>query len=334
MPFDVTFPATQMAALMLYNPANKAVKLTETRRIALEQLRVFFSTSAYGNNALRIDQAMAFIASLVGLSGSSSTAPIDNVMNHLKYPGPGDPVAAMTSFAAQAASLVEWGWLSDVFYCRPLPTDPGVIHGGPNGSYCYRIDPTNPGTVWDVQPHPENGQFSAVRLLYGALDSHPPYPEGTPLGVIAPADTGWASGVPFQGMNASVTTADFTNSRKTLAQAKGMAAKLAKLLGLATSSGTYSEADPTVALYGGGTRPTPYIHATDWCECTQGGQGPLYVSRAHVVADTGYVDMDLGYAADLLLDQLIADGRIAPWKKPRPPRKHRPHPSHHPHAGH
>ena len=52
------------------------------------------------------------------------------------------------------------------------------------------------------------------------------------------------------------------------------------------------------------------IHGGDWIESQQSSYGPLYITRAHVVCDTGYVDLDVGLSADLLIEQLAAAGAV------------------------
>ena len=133
--------------------------------------------------------------------------------------------------------------------------------------------------------------------------------------MIAPADPGWVATKPFMVGSAPVLTLDFSSHNYLDAHAQAMANSLARHLGMGLSSGPVNLSLPTVPIHpnaGGGTKPVPYIRGGDFIECQQSSAGPLYITRAHVVANTGYVDMDVGLAADALILQLEAAGAISP----------------------
>ena len=159
-----------------------------------------------------------------------------------------------------------------------------------------------------------------MRLLYGHTGKTV-WPPGSPASVIAPASPGWGIGVPFMGTTAPVLTVDFSGHNMTEAQALRIAGKLAEHLGLCESSGPVGLRCPTVPVYGGGSRPAPYIKGGDWIESQQGGAGPLYIVRAHVSVDTGYVDLDVGLSEDQLIDQLTAAGSTTAVSLHKPYRK-------------
>jgi hypothetical protein len=230
-----------------------------------------------------------------------------------------DPASALATLAAQAPVLVEWGWLGGVFRARPLLTSPNEIHD-PAKTTCYLVDAEDGDIIWDVAPQPDAGTPRSVRLIYGHTGKTI-WPPGTPAQVVAPSDPGLGIGTAFMGTTAPMVTVDFSQQNFTEKEARSIATALAGHLGIAEATGPCSIHRPTLSLYGGGTRPVPYMHGGDWVEAEQGGHGPLYVTRARVDADTGYVDCDLGLSSDALIDQLEAAGRIRPVPLHKPYKK-------------
>ena len=229
-----------------------------------------------------------------------------------------DPASAMASLAAQADQIVEWGYFREVFRassrCSTTRPDPRPADLLPR----RRRRPAT--SLWEPRQHPEAGIARAVRLIYGHTGATI-WPPGSPASVIAPADPGWRSGAPFMGVTSPVLTVDFSSHNYAEKQARSIADKLARNLGVALASGPVSITSPTVPVYGGGSRPAPYIHGADWIESEQHDTGPLYITRASVDADTGYVNLDAGLSADLLIGQLEAAGSIRPVPLHKPYRK-------------
>lgn len=317
-PFDYTFGGTSGAgyvALALWSGRAGGVKVTAERYIQLEDIEVY-------TNVVQktVDQGMLSVAGFIGLHASAATETIGTVLPGLVARPYTDPPSAMATFAAQADCLVEWGYHQGVFRARPMQTNPVTIRALPN---CYKVDAEDPTVVWNVTQHPENGIARSVRLIYGVKGKGSRFPAGTPAQVIAPADPGWTTGTPFMGTSSPVMTVDFSDHRYTGAKAKAIAAKLASHLGVALSGGNVQLTGQTIPVYGGGTQPVPYLHATDWIEAEQGSTGPLYITRAHVAADTGYVDLDVGLSEDLLIEQLQTAGNAntvalhKPWRSRR-----------------
>jgi hypothetical protein len=337
---------------------------TDERFITLDKVTVVLG-DAPGEDATdwSIDEAMSAIATQTALEGTVLTvSSVGSAGQQLVCPPPLDPPTALANLAAQADEVVEWGWWPTTggheFRARPMLTSASAIRALAN---CYAPDCDSPGVVADIQRHPESSLPQYVRLLCGCLDSMGvygndpwpdgvPWPDGTVLSIIAPTDPGWSAGAAFSGAAANVLTVDFSAQNYIYDQALAIATNLASLLsgtGTAYSGGGYSGplsvTLPTLPIYGGGAAPVPYIHGGDWVEYLD---GPLYVTRAHVVADTGYCDMDLGTGPDVLLNQLIAQGavssrhhgeRIRRMGRPRPPHPHhhhRPKPVPKPKPGH
>lgn len=301
--FDYTFGGANGAgyvALALWTNKAGGTKTTAERFIQLENAVLYTGTAQK-----TVDQAMLAVANVVGLHGSASTATIGSAMPSLMARPCMDPASALAGFAAQASCLVEWGYHQGVFRARPLPTNPITIRALPN---CYSVDPEDPLVVWDVTQHPEAYIARAVRLIYGRVGKTA-YPAGTPAQVIS-HNPGWTTGAAFMGGTSPVLTVDWSGKNFTAAHALALAKRLAESLGAGESSGPATLTGATIPVSGGGTKPVPYIHGGDWAECQQGGAGPLLITRAHVTADTGYVDMDVGLADGLLLEQLAAAGSV------------------------
>lgn len=317
-PIDYTFGGANGAgyvALALWCDKTGGVTTTAERFVTIDDCVLYTGTVQK-----TVDQAMLAVAQAIGLApGGYSTAAIGSVLPSLVCRPHADPVTALATFAAQAPCLVEWGYFLGQFRAKPLRTNPVTIRALPN---CYSLDAEAAGVTWDVTQHPENGIPRSVRFLYGR-SSKSDWPAGSPASVVAPRDPGWVTGKPFLGTSAPVLTVDFTQHNYTAAHAKALATSLAAHLGMCLSSGPASLTVPTIPVYGGGTMPVPYIHGADWIECQQGAAGPLYITRAHVAADTGYVDMDVGLSADLLIEQLAAAGGISTVKLHKPHRRKR-----------
>jgi hypothetical protein len=263
---------------------------------------------------------MLKVAQVIGIAPAGySTSTIGNVLPSLVARPYTDPASALATFAAQADRLVEWGWFRGQFRAKPMETNPATVRSLPN---CYKVDATSAGVVWNVSQHPENGIPRSVRLVYGHVGKTI-WPAGSPAQVIAPSDPGWNTGTPFMGTTSPVLTVDFSAHNYAEAHAKDIAKSLASHLGVALSGGAVQLTDPTVPVYSGGLMPAPYIHGADWIECQQGSAGPLYVTRAHVVADTGYVDLEVGLSEDLLIEQLQVAGSASPVKLHQPHRNRR-----------
>ncbi len=315
--FDYVFGGAAGAgyvALAMWANRRGGVKTTDERFVELEDVVLY--TDALQKT---VDQAMLAVAQFIGLAESYDVRAIGGVLKSLACRPYTDPASALASFAAQADCLVEWGHFGGEFRARPMLTDPAEIHALPN---CYRIDAEQPGITWDVTQHPENGIARSLRLIYGQTGKTI-WPPGTPAQVIAPADPGWAVGTPFMGTTSPVLTVDFSGFNYTADRARRIAQSLASHLGVALSGGTAEIKVPTLPVYGGGSRPTPYLHGGDWIECEQGSAGPLYVTRAHVDADTGYVDLDVGLSEDLLIEQLQAAGSTTAVQLHKPYRRRR-----------
>lgn len=315
-PFDYVFGGASGAgyvALAMWSNKRGGTKTTDERFIELEDCVLYTDVVQK-----RVDQGMLAIAQLLGLSpGGYDTAPIGNLMKGLVVRPPTDPASALASLSAQADQLVEWGYFREVFRAKPMLTDPSAIRALPT---CYRVDADDPDVTWEPRQHPEAGIARAVRLIYGHTAASI-WPPGSPASVIAPADPGWRSGAPFMGVTSPVLTVDFASHNYPEKQARGIAEKLARNLGVALASGPVTITSPTVPVYGGGSRPAPYIHGADWIESEQHDAGPLYITRASVDADTGYVSLDAGLSPDLLIGQLEAAGSIRPVPLHKPHRK-------------
>lgn len=314
---DLTFGGADGAgyvALAVFSDKSGGTKTTDERFFELEGVTLYTDVAQK-----RIDQAMLHVAQLIGLATSYDTAEIGSLLASLVVRPSTDPASALAQLAAQATDLVEWGWWGGVFRARPLETDPNVIHTLPN---CYRVDAGDGDILWDVALRPETGTPRSVRLLYGST-AQSAYPPGTPAQVIAPNDPGWASGVPYAGITAPVLTVDFSQRNRSTVEAKSIATKLAQRLGVGEAEGTVGIRCPEVPLYRGSTRPAPYMHGGDWIEAQQGGAGPLYITRAHVVAETGYVDLDVGLSSEQLIEQLEGIGAIKPVALHKPHKKQR-----------
>lgn len=309
--FNYTFGGANGAgyvALALWSNKAGGTKTTAERFIQLENCIVYTGTVEK-----TIDEAMLAVANVVGLHGSSSTATIGNALPSLVVRPYTDPTAVLADLAMQADVLVEWGFHQGVFRAKPLPTSPTTIRAL---ATCYSIDAADPTVTWDVTQHPESYIARAVRLIYGRV-GRTAYPAGTPAQVIS-TEPGWTTGSAFMGGTSPVLTVDWSGRNYTAAKALALAKRLAAHLGAGESSGPASLTGATVPVYGGGTKPVPYIHGGDWAECQQGGAGPLLITRAHVTADTGYVDMDVGMADGLLLEQLTELGVAGPAPKGAP----------------
>jgi len=306
-------------ALALWSNKAGGTKTTAERFIQIEN-GVLYTAAAEKT----IDEAMLSVAGIVGLHTSTASSNIGAPLASLVARPYVDPVAALADFATQAEVLVEWGYHQGQFRARPLATHPLTIRALPN---CYSVDPEDPCVVWDVTQHPENYIARAVRLIYGRIGKTA-YPAGTPAQVIS-LDPGWTTGTAFMGGTSPVLTVDWSGKNLSSSRALTLARRLASHLGAGESSGSVSLTGVTVPVSSGGTRPVPYIHGGDWVECQKGGAGPLLITRAHVVVDTGYVDMDVGLADGLLLEQLIAAGLAG--RKVDPMRPHHPR-SFHPQA--
>lgn len=316
-PFDYVFGGTASAgyvALAMWCNRRGGIKTTDERFVELEDVVLYTDVVQK-----TVDQAMREVGEFIGLAQTYDVQTIGSVLRSLLVRPYTDPTSALASFAAQADRLVEWGHFGDEFRARPMLTNPAQIRALPN---CYHIDATAPGISWDVTQHPENGIARSLRLLYGHTGKTR-FPAGTPAQVIAPADPGWAVGVPFMGTTSPVMTVDFSGFNYTDERARSIARSLSSHLGVALSGGSASITLPTVPVYGGGTRPTPYLHGGDWIESQQGSAGPLYITRAHVDADTGYVDLDMGLSEDLLIEQLQAAGGTQAVRLHKPYRKRR-----------
>jgi len=317
--FDYTFGGADGAgyvALALWTGKTGGVKTTAERFVQLEYIQVYTDVVQK-----TVDEAMLAVANFIGLHVSAATETIGTVLPSMVARPYTDPASAMATFAAQADCLVEWGFHQGEFRARPMQTNPTTIRALPN---CYKVDAEDPEIVWNVTQHPENGIARSVRLLYGHNASKSSrWPAGSPAQVVAPADPGWTTGVPFMGTTSPVLMVDFSQRRYTDARAKAIATSLANHLGVALSGGDAQFTGKTIPVYGGGTRPVPYLHGSDWIEAEQGSTGPLYITRAHVVADTGYVDLDVGLSEDLLIEQLQTAGNAntvalhKPYKKRR-----------------
>ena len=295
--------------------SNKAggTKTTDERGVDLDGVVLYTDLTQK-----RVDQAMLTVAQIIGLSPAGyDVAPIGNLMPGLVARPHTDPASAQATFAAQADKIVEWGYRADRFFARYLERNDTVIRALPN---CYLVDPEDGDVLWDVAPRPESARPRSVRLLYGHT-AKTAWPPGSPASIIAPANPGWGIGTPFMGTTAPVMTVDFSGHNMSEEQAKRVAGKLAEHLGLCESSGPVGLRCPTVPVYGGGTRPTPYIQGGDWIESTKGGAGPLYVVSSHVDVDTGYVDLDVGLSEDQLIDQLTAAGSTTAVSLHKPYRK-------------
>lgn len=264
-----------------------------------------------------IDEAMAVILQLGGMGGSCLTSPIGSVLPDLKCPPPVDPVTAAGNLAAQASCLVEWGYFGAQSRAKPMyvpgsPASPGpdlaTVRALPN---CYLIDAEQAGIVWNVEAHPESGQPTAVRLMYSCLDDAV-LPDGSVMTVLAPADPGWTPGTPFSGATAPVLVVDYSSNSMDAATAANTAQTLASLLGQGGTSGTLTTPSIALPVESGGVMPAPYWHGADWVETQQGSTGPLYITRWHVDVDSGACDGDVGMAADVLLNQLVAAGVVDP----------------------
>jgi hypothetical protein len=302
-------------ALAMWSNRAGGTKTTDERGVELDDVVLYTDLAQK-----RIDQAMLSVAQLIGLSpAGSSVSPIGNLMPGLVARPFTDPASALATFAAQADQIVEWGYWSDRFVARYLERSDAVIRALPN---CYLVDATDGDVLWDVAPRQETARPRSVRLLYGH-GGQSAYPPGSPASVIAPGTPGWGIGTPFMGTTAPVLTVDFSGHNMSDEQARRVANKLADHLGLCESSGPVGLRCPTVPVYGGGSRPAPYIHGGDWIESEQGDAGPLYVVRAHVSADTGYVDLDVGLSEDQLIDQLTAAGSTTAVPLHKPYRRRR-----------
>ena len=293
--------------LLLYSPVD--ITTTATRYIeftgtAANPFGVFIGTNAQ----ITLSQAMESIDSTIGLSSSSDVETIGNVLPSIAQRPPTDPVTALGNLAAQASCLVEWGYFGVQFRAKPMSTSSAAIRALPN---CYEIDTDMAGVVWNVEQHPESGQPIALRLLYSCLNDSV-WPDGTILAVIAPSDPGWSGGTPFTGASAPVLIVDFSSISMGESQAYATAQTLAKLLGQGGTSGTLTTPSIALPVESGGTKPAPYWHGADWVETTGGSTGPLYITRWHVDVDSGACDGDVGLAADVLLNQLVAAGVVDP----------------------
>jgi len=306
-------------ALALWTDKAGGVKTTGERYVTLEYVDVYTDTVQK-----TVDQAMLAVANVVGLHTSASTATIGSVLPGLVARAYTDPASALATLSSQADRLVEWGFFCGEFRARPMLTDPVTIHGL---STCYEVDATSAEVVWNVTQHPEDGIPRSVRLLYGHTGKSTRWAAGSPAQVISSiageVNPGWTTGVPFHGTTAPVMTVDFTGRNYSDGRARDIAKALASHLGVALSGGAVELTGATVPVYGGGTRPTYYIHGGDWIECQQGKGGPLYITRAHVDADSGYVDLDVGLSEDLLIEQLEAAGNATKVPLHKPKRKKR-----------
>ena len=294
--------------LLLWTDASSHTT-TDERFVTLED--VVLTTDSGGT--LRVDQGMLRIAQTLGLASSYVTSPIGSVLQSLVARHMTDPPSALATLAAQAECLVEWGWFQGVFRAAPMLTDPSVIRARSN---CFLVDGDAAAVDWGVCQHPEDIIPKAVRLTYGRLGSSN-WPPGAPASVVSlgadvnTREVGFSTAAPFHGATAPVLAVDFSGHNMSDAHAHNVARKLARHLGAGLSHGPVTITSPTVPVYGGGSWPAPFIRGGDFMEnLRQPDLGPLYVTRAHVVADTGYVDMDVGISADLLIEQLAAAGAV------------------------
>jgi hypothetical protein len=311
---DVSFASPNGAgyvALAMF--ATKAgVKTTGERYISLDDVTVYTDTAQKS-----IDQAMLTVAQTAGMG--TATADGDNVrtigsvLPSLVVRPFTDHASALASLAAQADCLVEWGYWGGVFRARPMMTKVGdpaapTVDSIRYQDNCYVVDASDPRVVPDLARHPEDGGSpNFVRLLFGHTAASA-YPAGAPAQAISPSEPRWATGTPFMGATAPVEPADFTAHNYTGDRAKNTAKTLLRLIGEAALTGTYHLTLPEVRTYRTGAGvPTPYLKGGDWIEAEQGG-GPLYITRAHVYVDSGYVDLDVGLSMHALLEQLEAAG--------------------------
>jgi len=299
--------------LLLWTSNTSGVKVTADRFIEFDNLEMYLGSDT---NEKRIDQALVDVANFVGLHTSTLTSPIYSVEQSLAARPMTDPVSAMNTFSLQASQLVEYGWWPTAagieFRARPVPTDPTTIRALSN---CYRIDASLAGVDWDVRQHPDEGIMRAIRFTYGKRAASS-YPAGFPKNVVAPDGPGWVSGEPFVGTNCPVLPVDFTQHNYSDDRAKDIAMALASHLGEGLSSGPVSLHTQTVPVYGtSAPYPVPYLRGGDWVECTQtqtaaAATGPLYITSSTVYVDTGFVDLEVGFAAQQLIEQLTAAGAI------------------------
>ena len=313
---DMTFTSAGYVGLALYADVAAGITTTDERRIEIEDCVLYTNTVQK-----TLDEGMLAIAQFTNLATGYDTAAVGNLLCGLYVRPWTDAASALATLAAQGVVLVHWGFLGDTFYCKPMLVKQADIHNNSLAN-CYVVDPALPGIDWVVNQHPEQGAGNSITLLYGHTNDTR-WPAGTPGRVTSDPSPGWSSTTPFLGRTAPVMVADFSSHNMTAGHAKSMANSLAKHLGIGESSGTVELTQPTVPTYQGGTRPSAYIHGGDWIEpngtVPAGMQpGPMFITRAHVYANTGYASLDVGLASSSLIEQMINAGRITrvPLHKP------------------
>lgn len=309
-------------ALALYcmDVAGDNKVMTTDHFVRIDHPRVYSGTISR-----RIDEALTTIATWVGLSGATVTTNIRSVIPNLYAPPYCDPVSAMSQFALQAETLVEWGWWPSrstnqiEFRARDLLVgEQARIDSG----RCYTVDASVAAVDWDVRPRPEDGQgdVRAVRLVYGMLGGRQTdYPAGTPAAVIAPGDPRFSNALgPFQGSTACVPTVDFSGRNFSTQHARSVAKSLArKLRSAERSAGTVSArvTEPgTTGLIKSSTStafPWTYIAGGDFVKCSNDPSvKPLLVTSVSVDVDNEAVTLEVGMPADTLMRQLEAAGSV------------------------
>jgi len=308
---DVTFGGADGAGyvcLALYADVAAGIKTTDERHVVLEGVTLFTNTCTAGDPERTIATSMADIARAVfGAGFPCDVAEVGNLLRTLVVRPYTDPASAQAQLAQQSSDIVEWGYRAGRFFCRPLPSETAAIQAT---GRLFRVHANAPDVLWDVARRPDTGQPRNVRLIYGHVNKKTDWPAGTPGQVIQPGDPKWDTTTPTMGTTAPVVVVDFSSRNYADGDAKDIALALAQHLGVGEASGSIGLRCPTVDVYGGGIMPTAYLRGGDFIWPYEGDFAPLYVTRCHVDAGTGYVDIDCGLPSDSLLEQLAAVGAI------------------------
>ncbi len=320
---DHTFGGTNGAGyvvLFLWKTVDDKKETTDERFIEFENPEFYLTSDG---NERSVNGAMTIVANFVGLHSSTDTEVIGSLLQTLAVRPHTDPISGCQNFATQASTLVDWGWHQGVWRCKKMRTNPTTIRTLAN---YYKFDAsTMPGIKWDVRQHPESeNPARGVRLGYGR-NWKSEWPAGLAASSSYPTSPGLVGGIPFRRATCPMLYVDFEDLKLTEAQAKAKAKYLWRHMStLIAQNGPVEITRQTVLDKDGNPYPAPYLHGGDWFECTTGSAtvnpGPLFITRCHVDADTGKVDMDVGLPGDVLVRQLEDAGRLsrvkkAPWKR-------------------
>jgi hypothetical protein len=312
-------------ALALYSKgaAGDNNKMNADRFVRLSSPRVYTGTTAK-----RIDEGILMIADWVNLHTTSSTEELFSTIPSLVARPYVDPISAINQWSLQAESLVKWGWWPSrstnnvVFIAEKLMSGEQEIE---DSGFCYTVDTEQPGTSWEANTHPEDGQgdVRGVRFIYGRIGRRSDWPAGSPNAVFGPGTGNFKNDQPFLGATANVPTVDFSSRNFTEKHAKIIAETLGESLkeGQPATGTVSSQALTLTRTSDSAAFPWAYLQGGEFLICSQDSSiKPMLITRSHIDVDSQAVSIEVGLPGDALLRQLEqsgSTGRYSGWKKRR-----------------